>query len=697
MRKFLTLLIVLLDILPALSQKVPVQVTRSKAATGLEWQILDAELLPVISGNEFQGVDSIAFGLDPNTRYFLDVSLLPLNLSDASLLFLYINSEPVILIKSDLGPGDHLISFFTGVRQPQVKITGGVNASITDYPWQVFLEAGNFTCGGAIIANNWILTAAHCTEDDSGNMIPASQMDIIVGANNPRSGLEGFKYFVSNVIRHEKYDPVSLNNDIALLQLTTPINSPNATPIRLVSKIDSAAGDTDPGVFAWITGYGLTKVSPPTVPTILQKLQIPIVSNATASVVWPNIAPTDMMAGFRNLGKDACNGDSGGPLIVPVDNSFKVAGLVSWGSSTCDNYGAYTRISLFESWINAKTGIEISYVPPVPRGDSIVCKGVTTSSYSVSPITGASAYEWQLLPAGAGTIQSNSEQATVSWDQAYTGATTVRLRVTKNNIDSYWSALTVHLAEYNSLIARSNDTTICAGKPIILSVDSKGYNLKYSWFKDNALVQSGKSPQLDLKTTNTDSTGVYRCDISGSCGTALSPEINLTVLPVTSIVKLTPDTKTVFGENVSLDVEADGHDLIYQWLKDSNQIREATGPQISLLNVNATNTGLYHVDIKGTCGEVLSKNIYLYVTHNESAPAPEIFVWPTLVRTDFNIALSTDQTYTYKIYSSTGQLIREKINCQYNTVINVSDISGGVYIITVSGAGFRKSIKIIVI
>jgi len=274
MNKVFIFLFIYFVTFPAFSQKVPVQVSRSRTASGSEWQILDAESLPVISGNEFPGLDSVSFGLEQNKRYYLEVSVLPLNRRDTSLLILYINSEPILLIKSDLAPGDHFYSFFTGVRQNQAKITGGSSATISDFPWQVFLEAGNYTCGGAIISGDWIITAAHCTEDDFGNLIPANQMDIIVGANNPRSGLEGKKYFVSKVIRNENYNASTLNNDIALLQLSAAINYPNATPIRLVSKIDSAAGSTDPGVMAWLTGYGLTKVSPPTVPTVLQKLQL---------------------------------------------------------------------------------------------------------------------------------------------------------------------------------------------------------------------------------------------------------------------------------------------------------------------------------------------------------------------------------------------------------------------------------------
>jgi hypothetical protein len=238
MTKIFTSILVLLATLPVYSQKVTVQVTKSKIASGSEWQILDAEFLPVITGAQFPGADSIAFGLEENKRFYFQVSLPYPYRPDTTLYHLYINEEPVMLIKSDLPPGDQFYSFFTGVRRGQAKITGGANASIADYPWQVFLEAGNYTCGGSIISGDWIITAAHCTEDDFGNLIPASQMDVIVGANDPRSGLEGKKYFVSKVIRHENFNSNSLNNDIALLQLSASIDYPNATPIRLVSKID---------------------------------------------------------------------------------------------------------------------------------------------------------------------------------------------------------------------------------------------------------------------------------------------------------------------------------------------------------------------------------------------------------------------------------------------------------------------------
>ena len=329
-----TLSITILICLAALdisAQKVQVQVSKTKNIAVSDWQILDEQYMSVYSGSEFFREDSVNFSLEANKRYIMEVSVSDVNDPDTCIYLLYINNEPVLRINSDIGAGDHFFAFITGIKQDQTKITGGTSTPIADYPWQVFYESGNYTCGGSIISGNWIITAAHCTEDDSGNLIPTSQMDVIVGANNPRSGVEGKKYNVIQVIRHEKFDHNTLNNDIALLKLDASISYPNATPIRLVSKIDSASGATDPGVMSWVTGYGLTRATPPVVPTSLQRVQLPIVSNTQASTVWTDIAPTDMMAGFLNGNKDACNGDSGGPLVVPVDNEYKLAGLRQLG------------------------------------------------------------------------------------------------------------------------------------------------------------------------------------------------------------------------------------------------------------------------------------------------------------------------------------------------------------------------------
>ncbi len=644
-----------------LSQKVTVMLTSTKEASASGWQVLDEQFFPVFSGNEYFREDTVIFALEADKRYFLEISVSGINIPDTSLYSLFINNEPILRINSDIGPGDHFYSFFTGIAvEKQAKITGGTNADISEFPWQIYLEAGNYTCGGSIIAGNWIITAAHCTKDDFNVTIPASEMIVTVGANNPRIATEGKDYLVSEVIVNDLYDSNTLENDIALLRLSEPVNFTNAQPIKLVSANDAAAGVTDPGVLSWVTGYGLTKVRPATYPSTLQKVQLPIVSNSQASTVWDKIPSTDLMAGYDNGNKDACIGDSGGPLIVPVSNGYKLAGLVSWGSSNCNTYGAYTRVSLFESWITEKTGIEITFSAPKPLGDSIICPGTASSEYHVNSVAGVTAYDWHLLPESAGTITGNSETATITWNQNYTGKANIYLQVMRNTVASEISRLTVNLAKNTRLLSQPGDTVMCAEQQISLKMNSEGYNLNYSWYKNNTPFQTGGSNQIIILNAVASNSGTYFCNITGACGTASSGAFSLTVLPVTKITSISPDTEVAFGNRLDLEVSSEGHDLEYQWEKDGNALVSGVSSAFIKQNVNANDIGNYQVKVTGTCGVETSNKVYVYVKSTGYSTEPEVFVWPTVITNEFTVALSNEQKYNILLYNTIGKAFKGK-------------------------------------
>jgi secreted trypsin-like serine protease len=696
MKRILFLFLILTMPLSVLPQKVTVQVKKKESATVSKWQILDEKLMPVVPGNVYAVDDISVFPLEANKRYFFEISVSEINDADTCLFILLINNEPIILINSDIGFGDHFFPFFTGIKnEEEAKITGGSDAVISDFPWQVYLEAGDFTCGGSIIGENWIITAAHCTKNDNNGTIPASNMDVIAGANNPRNNTQGKKYNVSEVIVHEGYDSNTLNNDIALLKLTEPINYLNATPIKLISSVDVNAGAADPGVMSWVTGYGITRVSPETYPSTLQMVRLPIVSNSQASVVWQSIAATDLMAGYLNGNKDACSGDSGGPLVVPVSGGYKLAGLVSWGSSNCNTYGAYTRLSLFESWITAKTGIEITFNAPVPEGDSIICTGTASGEYHVSPVNGVTSYKWVLTPDIAGVIQGNSESASVLWNNDFTGPAAINLQVSRNDEVSEWSRLTVNVAKHTRLLSQSKDTVMCAEEPITLYASAEGYNLNYTWHKDGKLLKSGSSWNINIANALFNDSGRYYCDISGSCGSIISGFTNLTVLPVTRITDISSDTEVAFGDDVSIEIIAEGYDLKYRWEKDSVPLADGTNPDFKLQNVNANNIGLYQVTVTGTCGTETSKKVYVYVKKENYSGEPEVFVWPTVINDEFRVALSNDKKYTILLFNTTGRILKEKTDCQYQTIVDAGELSPGIYIVTIFDSSFRNSVKLI--
>jgi hypothetical protein len=689
--------IFLLHLIPfsLLSQKVTVQVIKGKNIAESEWQIMDENNEIAFSGYEYFRNDSVTFSLEANRRYFLQISVAEIYDRKADLYTLILNGEPLILVKSDLESGDHSYPFFTGIRNSDVKITGGTTAPISDFPWQVYVIAADFRCGGSIIDNNWILTAAHCTKNSFGNPIPAASISVKVGANNPRNASEGQIYNVSEVIVHDSYDPQTNEFDIALLKLQKGIDYPNASPIKLITSEDVAYGATDPGVMSWVTGWGLIRVNPSALPTSLQKVELPIVTNEQAEAVWRTIPKTDLMAGYFNGNKDACSGDSGGPLAVPVVDEYKLAGIVSWGSTNCNTYGGYTRVSLFEGWIRENTGIVKEYRPPAPAGDSIVCQGEVSDQYSVVDLQGATLYEWRLSPESAGTVSGNGFNATVFWNAGFTGNAKLYLRVTIDNKVSEWSRSDIKVVLNTRLLLQSGDTVICAEQPVTLKVVAEGYNLSYKWYKNGIIIQSGPSPELKITRSATTNSGAYVCEITGYCNTIFSKVMNLTVHPLTSITNISPDVQVSFGGDIVLKVNSGGHNLMYQWQKDGTPIENANSSSLQLFDLNATNTGLYRTTVQGTCGTEISDSVYVYVKRENYSGEPEVFVWPTVTRGEFNVALSNESVYNVYIYNTAGQVIRELANCRYQTIINVSTLPRGTYIVSVFNRSFQKSIKII--
>ncbi len=692
MKKILLLLIIVLAAFPAISQKVTIGVSRSNESTLSFWQITDINSQTIFSANGHLNEDTVRFTLDAFQLYSLQITVPETNIPFRLNYTLEINGEAVLHINEQSVAGEHSFQFFTGMKKAPAKITGGTTASIADFPWQVYFISGNYRCGGSIISPDWVITAAHCTETDAGAPIPFNQMFVVVGADNPSTS--GATYKVSEAIAHESYNSTTLENDIAVLHLQTPISYANATPIKLINSIDVINGATLPGVMAWVTGWGLTHVSPDALPTKLQKLQLPIVSNAQASTVWSSIPSTDIMAGYLNGNKDACNGDSGGPLAVPLYGEYKLAGIVSWGSTSCNTYGAYTKVSAFESWIALKTGIT-AFSPSSPAGPSTICNVTDTSLYLIDPYPLATSYDWKLYPANAGTITGKGLNASVIWNSSFSGSLAVLARVTVNGIVSDWSKTSVVVAPETKLLSKSADTTLCALQPITLQASASGYKLSYKWYKNGTLYQSGSSNVVSYSLADPLNSGIYRCDITSACGSLTSGNISMTVLPVTRVKYLTPDTVISFGYDASLKVNSEGHNLSYQWQKDGSILAGGDAANLPLPAVNTSDIGQYQVIVNGTCGTLTSDSVYVYVKRKESATVPDVFVWPTITSQNVSIASYNDSSYTIRLYNTSGVLLREVKDCRYQTNLYLGTLPRDIYILRIFNSDFNKSYKII--
>jgi secreted trypsin-like serine protease len=234
------------------------------------------------------------------------------------------------------------------------KIVGGTQAVAGDWPWSCsMLYNGRHICGGSLINNEWVITAAHCVSS-----LVASNYQWLCGVHD-RNTLETWvrRFPSKTVIKHEAYNSRLIQNDIALFQLTTP-----ATPYDnyILPACFPANGENYDGLVSWATGWG-TLSAGGTVSRYHMQVSMPVLSDAACKSKFGGTnnmldPPTQVCAGVSGGNKDTCQGDSGGPLVVKhADGFWYIMGLTSWGYG-CGDGGVYTRTSAYRSWVESKIG-----------------------------------------------------------------------------------------------------------------------------------------------------------------------------------------------------------------------------------------------------------------------------------------------------------------------------------------------------
>ncbi|KMQ90865.1 mite allergen der f 3-like protein [Lasius niger] len=205
-------------------------------------------------------------------------------------------------------------------------------------------------CGGSILNERYVITAAHCVEDK----IPA---DIIIVAGTVNLNRPSIKRVIKQVIFHEEYDPSnSWLNDIALIKVFTPFKPSGNIGFVTLPKQDEAVQQ---GTAARVSGFGRISEDG-SGSKVLQQATIYITDQEYCKNMYNKILydiyDTHICANDPNISRGSCKGDSGGPLIV----NGKLVGLVSWakGCSLTDYPTVFTRVPSYIDWIE-KNAVEI--------------------------------------------------------------------------------------------------------------------------------------------------------------------------------------------------------------------------------------------------------------------------------------------------------------------------------------------------
>uniref|UniRef100_A0A3P9CKQ0 Peptidase S1 domain-containing protein n=1 Tax=Maylandia zebra TaxID=106582 RepID=A0A3P9CKQ0_9CICH len=268
-----------------------------------------------------------------------------------------------------------MLKFTVSIFYSTVRVVNGVEAIPHSWPWQVSMQASPFSpipymhgCGGSLIHEEWILTAAHC-------FIPLnvpSFWRMCLGKHHMNSSMDIPSaeecYKVDTIIRHKGFvyeqDPNDITNDIALVHLAKPVNmTKEISPICLPKP-----GVVMPaGTPCFVTGWGDEKGK--NMAEKLNQAALPVIDFETCSKPaywWDTLRPSMICAGYESPDelKSACQGDSGGPLACTAataaggtNTTWEVHGIVSFGAQGCirdKKPSVFTRVSAFSDWIDSR-------------------------------------------------------------------------------------------------------------------------------------------------------------------------------------------------------------------------------------------------------------------------------------------------------------------------------------------------------
>jgi len=227
----------------------------------------------------------------------------------------------------------------------RTRIVGGQEAAAYSWPWLVSLQyQGNHFCGGTLIDEYHVLTAAHCLQDSS---MFDSGLTVVAGLHsrskpNPQRVQ---RKQVASITNHGGYNENTNENDIAIIRLASPVTLNSYVNVACLPGRDPTLNEN-----VMIAGWGTTSFQG-SQPDALRQANVLIMDQCKSVYNYDN--NKQLCAGNYQYNKDSCQGDSGGPLVYEVNGQWVLSGVVSYGDECAkiNRPGVYARVSYYLPWI----------------------------------------------------------------------------------------------------------------------------------------------------------------------------------------------------------------------------------------------------------------------------------------------------------------------------------------------------------
>lgn len=301
----------------------------------------------------------------------------------------------------------------------QLRIAGGSPVSISQAPWQVLIAVRNSeVCGGSIVSARWILTAAHCVDEG----VQPGNLEIYPGISQVSERRSDQKASVEAIIIHPDWNTATQWNDLALIRLTSPLSASGSVQAIALPTAENAAAWPAAGTPGSVVGWGANSEGGG-ISNQLQSATVTVLAGPGDGVCGAYgssfNALAQICAGSAGGGVDACQGDSGGGLVIGGANGPVLAGVVSTGQGCAQAQfpGVYARVTSYLPWITSQIGAPV-LAPGAPGKVTVKAKGkgaLTVRWQAPAVNGGAPVTEYRVAATpGKATCSSTSTSCTLT-------------------------------------------------------------------------------------------------------------------------------------------------------------------------------------------------------------------------------------------------------------------------------------------